>query len=127
MARIEGINLPNDKRVEIALTAVYGVGRSHAAKAVEAVGIDPAKRAKDLTEAEVKQLAEFVGKLTVEGDLRRVISGNLKRLKDIGTYRGVRHERKLPVRGQRTKTNARAKRGKRLTVGSGRSKAAAKT
>ncbi|MEX1113018.1 MAG: 30S ribosomal protein S13 [Patescibacteria group bacterium] len=127
MARIEGVNLPNDKRVEIALTAVYGVGRSHAAKAVESVGIDRAKRAKDLTEAEVRQLADFVGKLTVEGDLRREVSGNLKRLKDIGTYRGVRHERKLPVRGQRTKTNARAKRGKRLTVGSGRIKAAAKT
>ncbi len=127
MARIAGVNLPNDKRVEIALTAVYGMGRSTAIKAVLETGIDRAKRAKDLSEAEVKQLTDFIGQLTVEGDLRREVSANLKRLKDIGTYRGHRHEQKLPVRGQRTKTNARTKRGKRVTVGSGRTKAAAKT
>lgn len=127
MARIAGVNLPNDKRVEIALTAVYGMGRSTAIKAVLETGIDRAKRAKDLSEAEVKQLTDFIGQLTVEGDLRREVSANLKRLKDIGTYRGHRHEQKLPVRGQRTKTNARTRRGKRVTVGSGRTKAAAKT
>jgi small subunit ribosomal protein S13 len=127
MARISGVNLPNEKRVEIALTAIFGVGRSVALKAVIATGIDRAKRAKDLSEAEVKQLTEFIEQRPVEGDLRRDISGNIKRLKDAGAYRGIRHERKLPSRGQRTKTNARTKRGKRVTVGSGRSKASAKT
>ncbi|HEY8109168.1 MAG TPA: 30S ribosomal protein S13 [Patescibacteria group bacterium] len=127
MARIAGVNLPNDKRIEIALTAILGIGRNTGLKAVVATGIDRAKRAKDLTEAEVKQLTEFVEQQSVEGDLRREVSANIKRLKDAGTYRGVRHERKLPARGQRTKTNARTKRGKRVTVGSGRSKAAAKT
>lgn len=127
MARIAGVNLPNDKRVEIALTSILGIGRNTGLKAVVATGIDRAKRAKDLSEAEVKQLTEFVEKHSVEGDLRREVSANIKRLKDAGTYRGARHERKLPARGQRTKTNARTKRGKRVTVGSGRSKAAAKT
>lgn len=127
MARIAGVNLPNDKRVEIALTAVYGIGRSAGHRAVVATGIDRAKRVKDLSEAEVKQLAGFIEKLTVEGDLRREVSANIKRLKDAGAYRGVRHEKKLPAHGQRTKTNARTKRGKRVTVGSGRAKAAAKT
>ena len=127
MARISGVNLPNEKRVEIALTAIYGIGRSGALKAVIATGIDRAKHAKDLSEAEVKQLTGFIEKLTVEGDLRREVSSNIKRLQDAGAYRGIRHEKKLPARGQRTKTNARTKRGKRVTVGSGRSKAATKT
>ena len=127
MARIAGVNLPNEKRVEIALTAIFGIGRSAALKTVVATGIDRTKRAKDLSEAEVKQLTAYIEKLTVEGDLRREVSANIKRLKDAGAYRGIRHERKLPARGQRTKTNARTKRGKRVTVGSGRIKAAAKT
>ncbi|MEX2043496.1 MAG: 30S ribosomal protein S13 [Patescibacteria group bacterium] len=127
MARIAGVNLPNEKRAEIALTAIFGVGRSAGQKAVVATGIDRAKRMKDLSESEVKQLAEFVERLTIEGDLRRETSANIKRLKDAGAYRGTRHEKKLPARGQRTKTNARTKRGKRVTVGSGRVKAAAKT
>lgn len=127
MARISGVNLPNDKRVEIALQAIHGIGRNTGVKAVVEAGLDRAKRAKDLTDTEVKQLTEIVGKLAVEGDLRRQVSANIKRLKDAGTYRGIRHDKKLPARGQRTKTNARTKRGKRVTVGSGRSKVAAKT
>lgn len=127
MARIAGVNLPNEKRVEIALTSIFGIGRSAGQKAVIATGIDRAKRAKDLSESEVKQLVEFLDKLTIEGDLRRETSANIKRLKDAGTYRGSRHEKNLPARGQRTKTNARTKRGKRVTVGSGRSKATTKT
>ncbi len=127
MARIAGVTLPNNKRVEIGLTAVYGVGRSASRKVLDQTGVDPNIRIKDLTEIDLKKLAEAVTALRVEGDLRREVTQNVKRLQDIGTYRGTRHEKKLPLRGQRTKTNARTRRGKRVTVGSGRLKTAAKT
>lgn len=127
MARLAGINLPNDKRIEIGLTAIYGIGRSQSQALLKQVGVDVNTKVKDLPEADVKKLREALEKLTVEGDLRREQTQNQKRLQDIGSYRGVRHAKKLPVHGQRTKTNARTKRGKRVTVGSGKIKAAAKT
>lgn len=127
VARIAGINLPNEKRVETGLTAIFGIGRSQSQRILSDVGIDPNVRVKDLPETEVKKLRERIEQMPVEGDLRRDVSMSLKRLTDIGTYRGIRHGKKLPVRGQRTKTNARTKRGKRVTVGSGRIKTAAKT
>ena len=125
--RIAGVNLPNDKRVEIGLTAVYGVGRSQSVKVLQVTGVDPNTRVKDLAEADTKKLREAVEAMRVEGDLRREVTQNIKRLQDVGTYRGVRHAKKLPVHGQRTKTNARTKRGKKVTAGSGKIKAAAKT
>lgn len=127
MARIAGVNLPNEKRVEIALTYIFGVGQSQAKKLVAQTKLDPATRAKDLSDEDVQKLRGAIEKLTVEGDLRREVSASVKRLTDIGSYRGIRHAKKLPARGQRTKTNARTKRGKRVTVGSGRLKTAAKT
>jgi small subunit ribosomal protein S13 len=123
MARIAGINLPNEKRIEIALTAIYGIGRSLSNKILRESKINPDTLAKDLSEKEENQLREIIGKVKVEGDLKREIQQNIKRLQEIGTYRGFRHLRRLPVRGQRTKTNARTKRGKRVTVGSGKIKA----
>ena len=125
--RIAGVNLPNDKRVEIGLMAVYGVGRSQSQRVLKQTDLDPNVRVKDLAEPDVKKLREAIESMRVEGDLRREITQNIKRLQDVGTYRGVRHTRKLPLRGQRTKTNARTKRGKRVTVGSGKLKTAAKT
>ncbi len=125
--RIAGVNLPGDKRVEIGLTAVYGVGRSQAQNVVKQTGVDPSIRVKDLQEADTKKLRDAVEAMRVEGDLRREVTQNIKRLQDVGTYRGVRHAKKLPVHGQRTKTNARTKRGKKVTAGSGKIKAAAKT
>ncbi|MFA5009689.1 MAG: 30S ribosomal protein S13 [Patescibacteria group bacterium] len=126
--RIAGINLNNDRRIDIALTAVYGVGRPLSAEILKQLKISPATRVKDLTEAEENKLRTFIEKeLLVEGDLRREVAVNIKRLKDLGSYRGLRHIRKLPVRGQRTKTNARTKRGKRVTMGSGRKKTGDKT
>jgi small subunit ribosomal protein S13 len=125
--RIAGVNLPNDQRVAIGLTAVYGVGRSRAAGVLKETGVSPDMRVKDLAEPDVKKLREAVEGLRVEGDLRREVTQNIKRLQDVGTYRGIRHAKKLPAHGQRTKTNARTKRGKRVTVGSGKIKAAAKT
>ncbi len=128
MARIAGVNLPNDKRVEIALTYIHGVGNSTAKKLITVTGVDPNTRVKNLTEAEVSKIREQIEKtLQVEGDLQRIVSGNIRRLKEINSFRGLRHKNNLPVRGQRTKTNARTKRGKRVTVGSGRAKAASKT
>lgn len=127
MARIAGVNLPNEKRIEIALTYVYGIGRSASKEIIGQTGISPDRRAKDLTEDDLQKLRGAMESKTVEGDLRRERTMSIKRLQDIQTYRGVRHTKKLPLRGQRTKTNARTKRGKRVTVGSGRSKAAAKT
>lgn len=123
MARIAGINLPN-KRIEIALTYVYGIGRSRAADILEGLKIDRNTRANDLTAEEVNSLREQIEKkFKVEGELRRDISANIKRLKEIGCYRGSRHARGLPARGQRTKTNSRTVRGNtRRTMGSGRSK-----
>lgn len=128
VVRIAGINLNNDKRMDIALTGVYGVGRSLSAQILKQAGIDSATRVKDLTPDEENRLRALIEKeLLVEGDLRREIAMNIKRLKDLGSYRGQRHIKKLPVRGQRTRTNARTKRGKRVTMGSGRKKSSDKT
>lgn len=127
MARIAGVNLPNEKRVEIGLTAIYGVGRNTSTKLLKKANIDLAIRVKDLTEQQIQQIRALIEERPVEGDLRREVTTSIKRLQDIKSYRGDRHTKKLPLRGQRTKTNARTKRGKRVTVGSGRIKAAAKT
>jgi small subunit ribosomal protein S13 len=129
MARIAGIDLPKNKKIEIALTYIYGVGRNNSVDILEQADVDPNKRVKDLTEAEVGRILNVITSgYKVEGDLRREISQNIKRLVDIGTYRGLRHRRSLPSRGQRTKTNARTRRGKRKlgpTVSSAAAKAAA--
>lgn len=118
MVRIIGVNLPDDKRVEYALTLIYGIGWSNAKKILAAVNIDRDKKVKDLLEDEIKNIQnEIEKKYKVEGDLKEEVNTNIKRLKDIGSYRGIRHIRNLPVRGQRTKSNARTKRGKRKTVG----------
>lgn len=125
MARISGIDLPRDKRVEIGLTAVFGIGLPTSKKILAQTGIDPNKRVKDLTVEDEHRLREVVDQLKVEGDLRREIASNIKRLTDIGCYRGLRHRRGLPVRGQRTKTNARTRKGPKRTV-AGKKKAATK-
>ena len=118
MARIAGIDLPKEKRIEIALTYIYGIGRPLSNKILKQAGVNPDTRAKDLKEDEVSRIAAIIQKeYKVEGDLRRDISQNIKRLIDIGSYRGLRHRRSLPVRGQRTKTNARTRKGPRKTVG----------
>ncbi len=117
MARIAGVDLPNEKRVDISLTYIYGVGRANVKNILEETKIDGSIRVKDLTEEEVNKLAKSIEKLTVEGDLRREIDQNIRRLEDIGTYRGLRHRKGLPVRGQRTRSNARTRKGKRKTVG----------
>ena len=118
MPRIVGVDIPKEKRVEIALSYIYGIGRSLSNKILKIANINPDKRAKDLTEEEVARLSSIIQKdYKVEGDLRRDISANIKRLIDIGTYRGFRHRRGLPVRGQRTRTNARTRKGPRKTVG----------
>lgn len=123
MPRICGVDIPKEKRVEIALMYIYGIGRTLSNKVLVAVGISPDKRAKDLTEEEVAKLTTAIQKeYRVEGDLRRINSANIKRLIDIGSYRGSRHRRSLPVRGQRTKTNARTRKGPRKTVGVQRKK-----
>jgi small subunit ribosomal protein S13 len=117
MARIEGIDLPREKRVEVGLTYIYGIGRSVARKALQVTRIDPSTKINDLTEEEVTQLRDFISQnLVVEGDLRREVQMNIKRMMDIGSYRGLRHRRNLPVRGQRTKTNARTAKGPKKTV-----------
>lgn len=118
MPRIMGVDIPKEKRVEIALGYIYGIGRSLSNKILKIANISPDKRAKDLTEEEVARLSSIIQKdYKVEGDLRREISANIKRLIDVGSYRGLRHRRGLPVRGQRTKTNARTRKGPRKTVG----------
>ncbi|MBS1879888.1 MAG: 30S ribosomal protein S13 [Actinobacteria bacterium] len=117
MARIAGVNIPDGKRIEISLTYIFGIGRSTALQILAETGIDPGMQAKDLTEEEVIRLREAVEKREVEGDLRRERSQNVKRLMEIGSYRGLRHRRGLPVRGQRTKTNARGRKGpRRLSI-----------
>jgi small subunit ribosomal protein S13 len=128
MARIEGVDLPRDKRVEIGLTYLYGVGPTAARKALATTRIDPNRRIKDLTEEEVAALRDYIGQnLMVEGDLRREVQMSIKRLMDIGCYRGLRHRRSLPVRGQRTRTNARTRKGPKKTVaGRGRRRGAKK-
>ncbi|MBN1258647.1 30S ribosomal protein S13 [Candidatus Peregrinibacteria bacterium] len=122
MARIAGINLPKNKRVEIGLTYIYGIGHSASKKLLESLRINPDAKVEALSPEEEQKIREAIGKLVVEGDLRRLVAGNIKRLQEIGTYRGFRHRRRLPARGQRTKTNARTKRGKRVTMGSGKVK-----
>ena len=123
MARISGIDLPRDKRIEAALQYIYGIGPTSAAKILEVSGISPDTRVRDLSEADAARLREIVERdFRVEGDLRREVNGNIKRLVEIGCYRGLRHRRGLPVRGQRTKTNARTRKGPRKTVGVKRSK-----
>jgi len=116
MARIAGVNIPNHQHAEIALTAIYGVGRTRAQKICDAAGVKRSSKIKDLTEADMDRLREEVGKIAVEGDLRREVTMNIKRLMDLGCYRGVRHRRGLPVRGQRTRTNARTRKGPRKSV-----------
>ncbi len=128
MARIEGIDLPRDKRIEIGLTYIYGIGRSRARQVLQATGVHPDVRVRDLTEDQVTALRDYIGQhLTVEGDLRREVQMNIKRLVEIGCYRGLRHRRGLPVRGQRTRTNARTRKGPKKTVaGRGRRRGAKK-
>ncbi len=116
MARIAGVNIPNNQHAVIALTAIYGIGRTRAQKICVTAGISTATKIKDLADAEMEKLRDEVGKFAVEGDLRREISMNIKRLMDLGCYRGLRHRRGLPVRGQRTRTNARTRKGPRKSV-----------
>ncbi len=123
MARIAGVDLPRDKRVEIALSYIYGIGRNRAVQIVAEIGINPVTRVRDLTEDELSRLREFIDKhYKVEGDLRREVAMNIKRLVEIGCYRGIRHRRGMPVRGQGTKNNARTRKGARKTVGIRRKK-----
>ena len=117
MARIAGVDLPNEKRVEVGLTYIFGIGLTTSKKILADTGVDPDTRVKDLTEAEESALREVIDKnYTIEGDLRREVAMNIKRLTEIGCYRGVRHRRGLPVRGQRTKTNARTRKGPKKTI-----------
>ena len=123
MARIAGVNIPREKRVEIGLTYVFGIGKSTSQQVLGELGIDPNTKVRDLTDEEVTRLRNHVDQnLTVEGDLRRERSQNIKRLMEIGCYRGIRHRRGLPVRGQRTRTNARTRKGPKKTVGKSRNK-----
>jgi small subunit ribosomal protein S13 len=127
MARVAGVDLPKGKRLDIALRYIYGIGPAISNEMIKELKLDPAKRVKDLTSEEVNKINNLITKnLKVEGDLRREIQGNIKRLIEIGSYRGTRHRRNLPVRGQRTKTNARTRRGKRKTVGAGKAPAPGK-
>ena len=117
MARIAGVDLPREKRVEIGLTYIYGIGRVSADRILEAANVDPSTRVRDLTDDEVKRISAVIDEtMTVEGDLRREIALNIKRLQEIGCYRGIRHRKVLPVRGQKTKTNARTRKGPKRTV-----------
>ncbi|MFO7154477.1 MAG: 30S ribosomal protein S13 [Caldicoprobacter oshimai] len=123
MARIAGVDLPRDKRVEIALTYIYGIGRAKANEILAATGVNPDTRVKDLTEEEVAKLRDYIDKnVKVEGDLRREVALNIKRLIEIGCYRGIRHRRGLPVRGQRTRSNARTRKGPRPGIGTRKKK-----
>jgi len=126
MARIAGVDLPENKRVDIGLTYIFGIGRSNVVSVVKNANVDGAKRIKDLTEDEINKLQKAVEQFKVEGDLRQEIEKNIKRLEEIGSFRGMRHRKGLPVRGQRTRSNARTKRGKRKTVGTVRKEVAAK-
>jgi len=128
MARIAGVNIPDNKHVEYSLAYIKGIGVKLGRKIAAQAGIKPGTKVADLSENEVERIREIIDKsYKVEGDLKMEVSQNIKRLQEIGTYRGTRHMKNLPVRGQRTKTNARTKRGKKVTVGSGRKKAAEKT
>ena len=116
MARIAGVNIPDHKHVVIALTAIYGIGRTTSLKLCSLVGVDPSTKVSGLTDAQLELFRTEIAKITVEGDLRRVVTMNIKRLMDLGCYRGLRHRRGLPVRGQRTKTNARTRKGRRKST-----------
>ena len=121
MARIAGVNLPREKRLEVALTYIYGIGPSTARKIASDLGLSPDEKVSNLTDGEITKLRQYIdGELQVEGDLRRERSQNVKRLQEIGAYRGIRHRRGLPVNGQRTKTNARTRKGPKKTVGRGK-------
>jgi small subunit ribosomal protein S13 len=120
MARIAGVNLPNQKRLEIGLTYIYGIGQPTARQICAALGLSPDQKIRDLTDAEVTRLRQHIDNLQVEGDLRRERQQSIKRLGEIGAYRGIRHRRGLPVNGQRTKTNARTRKGPKKTVGRGK-------
>jgi len=124
--RIAGINLPDEKRIDIALSYLYGVGRSNVVEILEKAGVDAARRTKTLTEGEQRKIQKVLETYKIEGDLRAELSSNVKRLKEVGSYRGTRHSKNLPVRGQRTRSNARTKRGKRVTIGAIKKEVAAK-
>lgn len=128
MARISGVTIPNDKQTWVALTYVYGIGQKSSHDILKAAKVEPTVRVKELTDAEISRIQEVINdKFVVEGELQRIVSGNIKRLKDIKAYRGLRHIANLPVHGQRTKTNARTRRGKKVTVGGTKQKVASKT
>lgn len=128
MARIAGVTVPTDKQVQIALTYIYGIGPHYATKILEVTNIDPTVRVKDLSEGELQRIRDEINaSYTVEGELQRVVTNNIKRLKEIKAYRGLRHAANLPSRGQRTRTNARTRRGKKVTVGGTKKKVASKT
>ncbi len=128
MARIAGVVIPTEKQVHIALTYIYGIGPKHASSILAAAKIEPTTRVKDLTEAEENKIREIIdSEYTVEGDLQRLVTNNIKRLKDINAYRGLRHKAGLPTRGQRTRTNARTRKGRAIAVGGTQPKAASKT
>ncbi len=126
MARIAGVELPDQKRVDIGLTYIFGIGPSNVLKVIKVTGIDPSIRIKDLTDEQLNKIQKAVDEYKVEGDLRQEIDQNIKRMEEIGSYRGLRHRRGLPARGQRTRSNARTKRGKRKTIGAIKKEEAAK-
>lgn len=128
MARISGVTIPNEKQVHVALTYIYGIGPKHSSEIIAKAKVEPTVRVKDLTDDEISRISEVISNnYTVEGELQRIVTGNIKRLKDINAYRGIRHKNNLPSRGQRTKTNARTRRGKKATVGGTAKKAVSKT
>ncbi|MDO8335714.1 MAG: 30S ribosomal protein S13 [Candidatus Saccharibacteria bacterium] len=128
MARIANVTIPTEKQVQISLTYIYGIGPKYASDILTATNIEPTKRVKDLSEAELTKIRNIIDQdYNVEGDLQRIVTNNIKRLKDISAYRGIRHKNGLPSRGQRTRTNARTKRGKKIAVGGTQKKAASKT
>ncbi|HSX43380.1 MAG TPA: 30S ribosomal protein S13 [Candidatus Saccharimonadales bacterium] len=128
MARISGVTIPNDKQIWVALTYVYGIGPKTSDDILAAAKVERTVRAKDLTDAEIARIQDYINeRYTVEGELQRIVSGNIKRLKDIKAYRGMRHAQNLPAHGQRTKTNARTRRGRKVTVGGTAKKVASKT
>lgn len=128
MARISGVTIPSEKQIQIALTYVYGIGPKTSGDILKAAEVEPTVRVKNLTDAEVARIQDYINEhYTVEGELQRIVNGNIKRLKDINAYRGLRHKQSLPSRGQRTKTNARTRRGRKLTVGGTAKKTPSKT